>query len=244
MKKDEKKLLLILLGAILVCYHVGYGVGRFIGKVDTSTLLENISGEKAGLIFGILYSIVWLVGTPLMIIGYCKAKKAVNAWDGENEDELDNIEKLMNPPMISSSVLMILNICLFSCTMYFVKALPNLNIILVFVLFITGLILCTVIPKLTVDLEKQLNPEKEGSMLDFRFEQHWMNSSDEAQKLIVYKSGYAGYKAGNFACMIMWLISFVSGFAFHTGIMPTICVCAIWLVMVIANIRENVKLES
>ena len=28
MKKDEKKLLLILLGTILVCYHVGYGVGR------------------------------------------------------------------------------------------------------------------------------------------------------------------------------------------------------------------------
>ena len=244
MKKDEKKLLLILLGAILVCYHVGYGVGRFIGKVDTSALLESISGETAGLIFSILYAVVCLVGIPFMIIGYCRAKKAVDKWDGENEDELDNLEKLMNPPMISSSILMILNICLFSCTMYFVDTLPNLNIILAFVLLITGMILCTVVPKLTVDLEKQLNPEKEGSVLDFRFEHEWMKSSDEAQRLIAYKSGYAGYKAGNFACMIMWLISFVSGFAFHTGIMPTICVCAIWLVMVIANIRENVKLES
>ena len=244
MKKGERKPLLILLGAILVCYHVGYGVGRFIGKVDTSALLESISGETAGLIFSILYAVVCLVGIPFMIIGYCRAKKAVDKWDGENEDELDNLEKLMNPPMISSSILMILNICLFSCTMYFVDTLPNLNIILAFVLLITGMILCTVVPKLTVDLEKQLNPEKEGSVLDFRFEHEWMKSSDEAQRLIAYKSGYAGYKAGNFACMIMWLISFVSGFAFHTGIMPTICVCAIWLVMVIANIRENVKLES
>mgnify|MGYP002870191159 CR=1 FL=1 len=244
MKKGEKRLLLILIVVVVLCYLVGYGVGRLLGHFDTDAWLSSISSEKTGAFFGILYSIVWLIGEPLMIIDYWKAKKAVDKWDGENEDELDNIEPLLNPPMIIGSILMILNICFFSCTMYFVEDLTDITTIMNFVQFFLGIALCVMIPKLTVDLEKQLNPEKEGSVLDFRFEQQWMNSSDEAQKLIAYKSGYAGYKAGNFACMIMWLISFVSGFAFHTGIMPTICVCAVWLVMVVANVHENIKLEK
>ncbi len=244
MKKGEKRLLLILIVVVVLCYLAGYGVGRLLGHFDTSALLEGISDKTAGTMFSILYSLVWLVGIPLMIIDYWKAKKAVDKWDGENEGELDNIEPLLNPPMIISSVLIILNICLFSCTLYFVDGLAKINVILTFIQFFLGIALCIFTSKATIDLEKQLNPEKEGSVLDFHFEQQWMNSSDEAQKLIAYKSGYAGYKAGNFACMIMWLISFVSGFAFHTGIMPIICVCAVWLVMVVANIRENLKLES
>ena len=47
-----------------------------------------------------------------------------------------------------------------------------------------------------VELEKKLNPEKKGDVIETNFSKKWEDSCDEAQKMIIYEAGYRAYRAG------------------------------------------------
>jgi hypothetical protein len=100
-----------------------------------------------------------------------------------------------------------------------------------------------IISKVTVDLEKKLNPEKQGSVFDMRFAKKWEASCDEAQKQIMCKSAYAAFQAANMTCLILWWIAVVIQIFANTGGFPVTCICAIWLVLNVTYSRTAMKLQ-
>ena len=97
--------------------------------------------------------------------------------------------------------------------------------------------------QLMVDLEKEMNPSKRGSVYDAKFRDKWEESCDELEKMIIYKSAYKAYKTTALTCVILWIVTATLSIAFKTGPLPSIAVTVIWLVQTVSYCREAIKLE-
>lgn len=110
-------------------------------------------------------------------------------------------------------------------------------------IFLVSIVLYCVAEKLVVDEEKKLNPEKDGNIFDVHFRRDWEKSSDEAELIMIAKSSKNGFMAGIKAGIVVWILTFVSMFAFDTGVLPIVAVGAVILVMYLAYGREFMKLQ-
>lgn len=244
MKNKETKQALLLIALCIVLMIFGFFCGRLLSRLDVDAMMQNVSDRSIGLVLTAVYAVVTAIGTGLMASTYFKARTMIKHWDGEDEDEIMRIEGYLNFPVIIASFVTICSCCLFSCCCYFMlheARLFDLVPTLCLLICMAGTFIFT---KKTIDLEKQLNPEKKGSLLDLTFTSKWMASCDEAQKLNAYRAGYSGYYAGNIACLVMWLVVFMGQLVFRTGVLPVVSICTVWLVMTIAYMHTALKLEK
>lgn len=244
MKNKETKQAICFIMAFIALFIVGFFCGRLLKNFDINSILQSLSNRSVGIVLTIIFSVVTVIGMGLMIGTYVKSKTMMKHWDGNDEDMIIRIENILNYPVISASIVMIFSCCLYSCCCYFLLQESKVFDILPTMCELICLAGSFVITKKTIDLEKQLNPEKKGSLLNLNFEKQWMESCDEAQKLIIYRAGYSGYQAGKIACPVMWILGFVGQLVFQTGVLPVVCICTIWLVMAIAYLRTSLKLEK
>ena len=101
-----------------------------------------------------------------------------------------------------------------------------------------------VVEKLVIDEEKKLNPEKSGNIFDMHFRRDWENTSDEAELIMIAKSSKKGFMTGIKAGFVMWILTFMSMFAFDTGVMPIVAVGLVLIVMYVAYCREILRLQK
>ena len=90
----------------------------------------------------------------------------------------------------------------------------------------------------------KLNPEKSGNIFDMHFRRDWENTSDEAELIMIAKSSKKGFMTGIKAGFVMWILTFMSMFAFDTGVMPIVAVGLVLIVMYVAYCREFVRLQK
>lgn len=96
----------------------------------------------------------------------------------------------------------------------------------------------------TVDITKQIYPEKNGSVYDFSFQKKWMASCDEAEKLMIGQCAYKAYRAVSSACMVLWIILTLAAMFFDTGFLPVLVVCIIWGVSLCVYTHWSIKLSK
>ena len=120
-----------------------------------------------------------LLNVILCIIGFClygKAKKMSETWDGENEEVIDKIEGFQNISLIIPSIMMILNFLFFGVGFAVDANLKdgvtpeNIGLVIAFATFILSFVWETILQGEVIDLEKKLNPEKRGNILDIKLE--------------------------------------------------------------------------
>jgi hypothetical protein len=172
---------------------------------------------------------------------YVMYKKLQN--DKENDDLWDTLEDKLNQPMILSGAFLLVLLCLFLCFECQNQYQPAL-FIAINLLFVADCAMAIVIQNLTIDIEKKLNPEKQGNVLDVEFQKVWLNSCDEAQKMIVYKAGYRAYQSTNVACFILILAAFICSVTFKTDLVALIFVCIILFVNNMSYMLRAAKLEK
>ena len=93
-----------------------------------------------------------------------------------------------------------------------------------------SLVVSIILTQKVVNFAKELNPEKQGSVYDINFGKKWLNSSDEAEKFVMYKSSYTSMKATSYTCMGLWLFCLIGMMSFGFGVLPLVMVVVIWLV--------------
>ena len=94
-----------------------------------------------------------------------------------------------------------------------------------------------------VDMTKRLYPEKTASVYDVRFRKKWLDSCDEAEKAIIGQCAYKAYAAANQLCSALAAILAISALVFGTGALPSLAVCAVWMVMQCVYSREAMRLS-
>lgn len=250
MNKKDIKNILIILGICIIATIVGFFFGRSVklaegNGVDFSAIFvkneEQIMTVLTG-VYVIISAVTFLV--TYLYIGMCKS--ASKRWDGEDEDVINRIEHRLNVPMIVSSIMMILNMLLMPICFLYADNAPQVDkfyAVGVMAQFIINYIWIIASNEMAVRLERKLNPEKCGSVLELNFQKKWESGLDEAEKLIAYKAAYKAVKVTSRVCLGLWVVSFIGMSIWDTGALPIIMVCAIWMVLTLTCMLETMRLE-
>ncbi len=250
-KKSNLKIYIIFAVMILASLLGGFLAGR-LAAVNKDTLdginwdhIWRITADTLPIVYGVLMLATFVVS----FVMYGKIKRMIRGWDGEDEDVIVDIESRITTASYLPCVIVFVGLVLFPVCIYAVdrsysnsKGMPMT--IVSEVVFVVSMILYCVIEKLVIDEEKKLNPEKKGNIFDINFRRDWEKSSDEAELIAIAKSSKKGFMAGIKVGFVMWMLMFVSMFAFDTGVMPIVAVGLVLIVMYVAYCREFVRLQK
>lgn len=237
---------------MLICGIAGYGCGRLAVIFEDKGIIESLADVlKTAAIYSmpIIYPAVIIALLVISSCRYFKAKHMFKTLSEDDEDKMLEIEHSLNLPSMLLSFCLILSLTLFAVFVEtielskFSDSVKGTIILAASAFFIMSYIVLFVIMRQCVELVKKINPEKRGDLLDLNFHKKWEESSDEAQKLIMYKAGFKAYKVTNYVMMGVYLICLIAQFAFHAGVMPTIAVSIIWLIMTVVFCTESARLE-
>ena len=241
MERDEIKeanrkamprfLLLVLVGAI-----VGGIVGFYCAKYDVDQIAGSM--KSAGAFFG-NYVSSWIllaiaVITPIVVIPvYQKTKRLLLAWDGEDESVCDIAEKKLNTVLLINGIALISAFFLISATYSggFAMIEKHLNMyVLAIVTFLVILAEGIITQQKVVDIIKIMYPEKTASVYDLKFQKKWVDSCDEAEKIMIGRCAFEAFKVTNSVCGALSVILAISALMFDIGFLPSFVVCLIWLI--------------
>lgn len=243
-KQIYTKFGIMVVAGCLIGFLAGFG-GAFISDMYGGDIVAALN-QIFTVATPVAYVLLMVVAYSISFIKYGKAKNMVTEWDGIDEDVLDEADKKLGEALEPSNIMMVCNFFLYSAMTYISGVtIPGMEkndglkeglpvLVVAVGLFVFNMVIITIIQKLVVDLTKKINPEKRGNIFDSEFNKVWINSCDEAQKQTIYQAGYKAYQATGLACLIVWLLSLIGMLMFDIGILPSVCVFAIWLTMVLA----------
>ena len=222
-KKSNLKIYIIFAVMILASLLGGFLAGR-LAAVNKDTL-DGINWDH----------IWWVTADTLPIV--------------ENEDVIVDIESRITtasylPCVIVFVGLVLFPVCIYAVDRTYSDGRGTFLTVLSELVFLISMALYCVVEKLVIDEEKKLNPEKSGNIFDMHFRRDWENTSDEAELIMIAKSSKKGFMTGIKAGFVMWILTFMSMFAFDTGVMPIVAVGLVLIVMYVAYCREFVRLQK
>ena len=264
-KRENKAALKKFIPMIIVCAVIGGitgGISSFIGYSDFSgsiaeaaLLIVNMVSPWAVIILGVLSFIVcWVIyrKARAMYEGALTSAKVTgepeeSGESGEPDEQIiEAVEDKLSQGMFILSVIMIVQMLFFGIMMADLENIADYSFALAMAaagVFVAGNLAQLKQQQLMVDLEKEMNPSKKGSVYDAKFRDKWEESCDELEKVIIYKSAYKAYKTTALTCIVLWVVTATLSIAFKTGPLPSIAVTVTWLVQTVSYCREAMKLE-
>ena len=242
-KAIPKFLLLVVIAAV---------VGGVIGFCATKVNFATETLYYAAYFFGIKIAPWILLGMAILLpIGcvciYQDAKKLLDTWDFEDESISDKIDaKLSAILWISSAALVVSYFLIAAVYSGGFSILDDSKNILGFFVGIAGfaaiLVEAILIQQRCVDAVKKMNPEKTASIYDMKFQQKWLESCDEAEKIFIGQCAFKAYSATNTVCSILAVVLAIGALTFEIGFLPSLAVSVIWLVNMSVYFRESRKI--
>lgn len=245
-KKDNRKALPKYLLVLLIAALFGAALGFLIGFAGYHNLGETV----ADLLNRFLAAITpWGIPTTSFVIliaawwKYLAAKKLCAAWDGEDEATVDTAEHQLNWVLLLTTSQMLLDFFfLAAAVVYWVPG--RLTIVAEVAMFLISIAFLIVIQQRVVDLTRQLNPEKQGSIYDLKFKKKWMNSCDEAEQKQIGQAAFKAYNALNITCPVIWGVLVILSFLFDITLLPSFIVILIWGVLNGSYIIECIRMSQ
>lgn len=248
-KKANRKALPKFILIMLICLIVGGVVGFFSAKYGLNALSGSM--KTVGETFG-LYIAPWLMLSiaiiePVISIPlYRKAKKFLNTWDGEDDEVCDTAEEKLSIIIWLTGAALIISYFLIAASYSGgFAAFENEAITLPFFIGIAAffgiLIESVIIQQKCVDAAKITNPEKTASVYDMKFQKKWVDSCDEAEKIMIGKCAFKAYTVTNTVCTILAVVLAICALIFEIGFLPSLVVCIIWIINHSVYCKEAVK---
>ena len=95
-----------------------------------------------------------------------------------------------------------------------------------------------------VRLLQRRDPSKKGDPGSYGFSKQWMESCDEAEKMMHYKSAYQTVQFMNVATLVIGLIATWGAMVFQTGVMAVFAVCILWILLNVVSSIYYLKLKK
>ena len=249
-KKENKKAFKKFLAVIIIGGLCGGIVGGLIGYATGHGVLSPEETVKNALfiITPYMLPLILIVGGGIMLYHYRRAKAQYKVWDNEDEYAMNEIEMSISKSMTATTVSSITG--LFFMGVHIFSLMQNARAdravsteMLIMLGFIIMMFIFVYCQKKLVDFTRVLNPEKKGSVLDTNFQDVWLESCDEAEKLNIYQSAYAAYKFMNVFLIVLWAITMFIAIGFGTGLLAMAMISASWLALNLTYSLKAMKLE-
>ena len=174
------------------------------------------------------------------------AKKLIGMWDGEDEELADIIDGKISTAMWISSAALVVSYFLIAASYSagfaaFDSRLGTYAVFASIVGFLAIMVETIVIQQMCVDAAKHTNPVKDVSVYDMKFQKKWVDSCDEAEKIMIGKCAYKAYTATGTVCAVLAIVLAVCALVFGIGFLPSLVVCLIWLVNLSVYCREAMR---
>ncbi len=240
-KRDNRRALPKYLLTLLLFGLLGGVLGFLAGVAGAASVAETVRRALDRVLaacapWGIAVSAAALLGTGWYL--YAAAKRRFAAWDGEDEDTMDDVERQLSWALLLTGLMIVLDFFFFAASIVYGRFLPDV------VLFFAAVVVLVVLQQKIVDLERRLNPEKRGSIYDMKFQKTWMDSCDEAEKAQIGQACYRAYMVGTRVCTFLWVALLILNFVFDFGLLPIAAVLVVWGVMQTVYALECIRLSK
>lgn len=254
-KKALGKFLLIMLCSVLFGGVVGFFGCVAVDSYDVITVSEKL-GSRITIALGCGMPIVMTVLLMITLVYALWAIKttrkewetAQNLEDEEFDSWYETSDARLETALEFVSFSTIINYFGFSAVFYTVLYYEE-NIM--YGLFLLGLavLIITIISSIMlqsriVDMVKVINPEKNGSVYDMKFQDKWIESCDEYEQLMIYKATFKVFKVLNFVCTMLWMVFTILALVIKLSLWPVTIISFIWLLMTATYTLECRKLAK
>ncbi len=248
-KKENRKALPKFILTMAICVIVGLGVGFLASEYGLDALSGSI--KTVGEIFAMQIA-PWLmlalaIALPIISVPlYKKSKKILAAWDGEDENIPDAVDAKLSVIIWITGVCLVISYFLLAASYSggfstFDNEESTVPFFISIAAFFAILIEVIIIQQKCVDTAKKTNPEKTGSIYDMKFHKKWIDSCDEAEKIMIGKCAFKAYSATNIVCSLLAALLAVCALIFGIGFLPSLVVCIIWIVNQSVYCKEAMK---
>ena len=241
-KKDNRKAFPKYLLILFVSAIFGGVMGFAAGWVGHDNLSEVIA---AAVTDGLTAAAPWallatsVVSLSLILWLYRSAKALFTGWDGEDDDTMDRAEEKLNWALLLTASQFVLDMFFFAVA----QSAHNMTALWSVLFFIASVFTLVFAQQKIVDLTRQMNPEKQGSVYDTKFRKKWFESCDEAEQKQIGQAAYKAYTVVSTVCPILWAVLLMLNYAFDFDLlMPTFIVCFIWLLLQVSYCLEAIRL--
>lgn len=249
-KKFVLKTVLGLLGGGIVGWFIGMRIGYLIKHqktIDSYSIMHQLQ-IQTGSVFRILVFVVAVCCIVALSISYWKAKHKMEECNIEDEEQCESVEKIVALGIwISGMGSLLLLLCLGMGAGSLSDIAKKGELILMLrsvVAFFGYFVLSSFFQNRFVTMLKALYPEKKGSIYDAKFQKKWMESCDEAERLMIYQVCYKVLMAMNYvysgAAVIFLLLSMIFGIS--SLIFLTIMV--LWIISQGVYFYASAKIEK
>ena len=239
-KKDNRRALPKYLLTLLLA-GVGGGILGFaaawLGHDSFSAVIVDT------VIRGVTAAAPWaMLGTTMISLGiilwlYRGAKGLFETWDGEEEAVMDRAEEKLSWSLLVTSVQMVLDMFFFPAGTID----QELSALWSVLFFVVSMLVLVLAQQKIVDLTRKMNPEKQGSVYDPKFQKKWFESCDEAEQKQIGQAAYKAFRAVTGACGLLWMVLILLSYALQI-LLPIFLVCALWMVLSVSYTLECIRL--
>lgn len=192
----------------------------------------------------------WVVLCALLfwagsVVCYRRAKAAFASWNGEDEDVLESTEHLLSWSILWATASQLFAFAAFSVV---VSLIPlgyadylSLLAAIVGLLVVTFLVLLS--QQRVVDLTRRINPEKQGSVYDLKFQKKWLASCDEAERQRIGQAAYSSFLVTSRTAMVVWIAMVLVNLYLPIGPLPVLAALIPWGVGQISYLAACLKME-
>ena len=177
---------------------------------------------------------------------YHGAKRLLAAWDGEDEDVSDAVDRKLSAVLWLTGAALILAYFLIAAAYSggfaaFDSAAQTRLLFVGIAAFFAVMAETILLQQRCVNTAKQTNPEKKASVYDIRFQKKWLDDCDEAEKMLVGRCAFKAYAATNTVCTVLAIVLALCALVFDIGFLPSLTVCLVWLVNLSVYCREAMR---
>ena len=235
-----KFLLLIGVAALAGCI-VGFFSGAAAGSFSAAELTARLEAFLRTLVPWGLPVCAAVLLIPAAVL-FSQARTQVRTWDGEDEGTAWAVENRLNVVLLLTTLTMVAALFFLSLGMLFAQEnmLPTL---LTVGFFLAAMAAIVVLQQLVVDLTRRMNPEKEGSVYDRRFQKKWLESCDEAERARIGQAAYHAFRTASGVCMGVWLAVLLLSLFLEVGILPAAAVLVIYGVLQCSYMFECIRMD-
>lgn len=253
-KKENRKALKVYIPVVLGCAALGGLCGYFSNSDRAREIVQSLIQWLQNALFAAapyLIIAVTAVTITVSVHQFITAKRLYTSADEDEdiedgEDPYSRADATIARSVAAGSIglitgMLFLGIIVSQIERYADQ--PRWLLLAAMAVYVAGMFLNIKMQQLQVDFLKQMSPHMKGSVYDMSFHKKWEESSDEAEKLIIYRASYKAFRTANTACCLIWVLLVLGALFFHYGSLPSIIVSVIWLILIVTYYREAMRLE-
>lgn len=224
-----KMTILLILGGLV---GAGLTLGLEAGKeIIKNQLLPTITEYLMTYSFYITIAVTLALFIPT-IINFTKGKKLLLKAEGLEDEALDQLEKeaqkYSNKALAYNNILLVLNFMMYGmsfdvdATYFLAKT----------VLFMAVAIGCSITEILAIKLMQKYDNRLKGDPISLKFQKDFLESCDEAEKLIIYEFGFKAFQFVKNAALVMVIVSILLKITGFIGTFPVFLVSFFFLTII------------